>query len=185
MGRRPVLQRRAEGPKGFVVPELMEDGQRILAAITRAQAVVKQLQADMRKIHERLERGFGPHYESRVARNTRCTLGRHAGIRNAGVRRGANPGTDRKFENAETNGVITEQESDDLWLLDLLAWGTRRKTRETVYVGVEVSITDNGGDGDRAASRAETLRKVTWGPVMAVVIASRMNEPCRKLALHL
>ena len=122
-----------------------------------------------------------PHYESKVARNARCTLGRHAGIRTAGVPRRASPGTDREFENAETNGVITKQQSDDLWLLDLIAWGTR----ETVYAGVEVSITDNAVAGDRAASRAETLRKVTRGPGMAVVIASRMNEPCRKLALHL
>ena len=91
MGRRPVLQRRAGGAKDFVVPELMEDGQRIPAAITHAQAGVKQLQADMRKIHERLDRGFSPHYESKVARNARCTLGRHAGIRTAGVPRGPIP----------------------------------------------------------------------------------------------
>ena len=115
----------------------------------------------MRKIHERLDQGFSPHYESKVARNARCTLGRHAGIRTAGVPRRADPGTDREFENAESNGVITKQQSDDLWLLNLLAWGTRGKTRETVYVGVEVSITDNAGAGDRAASRAETPPKVT------------------------
>ena len=135
--------------------------------------------------HEKDPREVGPGLQSpvRVEGRQKCQV--HSGpARRHQDRRGpegANPGTDREFENAETNRVITKQQSDDLWPLDLIAWGTR----ETVYAGVEVSITDNAGDGDRAASREETLRKVTRGPVMAVVIASRMNEPCRKLALHL
>ena len=74
------------------------------------------------------------------------------------------PSTDLEFEkkvaNAETNGVITKQESDELWLQYLVTCGTRRKTQESVYAGIEVAIAA-GSDVDRACQRSvETLLRV-------------------------
>ena len=70
------------------------------------------------------------------------------------------------------------------WLLDLIVSGTQRGTQDRVYVGVEVSITADANDVDRAADRPEILRKLTGGPALAVVVASRMDEPQRKLAIR-
>ena len=53
---------------------------------------------------------------------------------------------------------------------------------ERVYAGIEVSITANDDDVNRAADRAQILRKVTGGPVMAVVIADRVEAQQRELA---
>ena len=46
---------------------------------------------------------------------------------------------------------------------------------------MEVSIAAND-DVNRAADRVELLRRVTRGPIMAAVIANRMDEPQLELA---
>lgn len=168
------------------VSELREKSQKTLVVLAQTQADVKQLQTDVRRTDERLDRGFGTNYESKVSWNIRSILGQHAGVRNSRVLKGPNLRTDLDFEtqveNAEAAGAITEEESDELWLLDLIVSGTLRGTQEGVYVAVEVSITANDDDVNRAADRVETLRKVTGGPVMAMVIATRMDESCREPA---
>ena len=88
------------------------------------------------------------------------------------------------MENAEGARVITEEESEDLWHLDLTTQGTRRGTQDRVCAGVEVSITADSNDVNGAADRTEILRKLTGEPALAVVIADRMDEQQRKLALQ-
>ena len=76
----------------------------------------------------------------------------------AGTARPCLPGTPRPRLAGERSTSIlgkhagTKQESDELWLQDLIACGTRRETQESVYVGIEV----------------------------AMVIATRMNESTKK-----
>lgn len=157
-------------------------------AVQQNQGDVKQLQVDVRRVDGRLDRGFGTNYESKVAWNIRSILGQHAGIRNSKMLKGPNLRTDEDFEkvvdDAETSGAITEGESDELWLLDLIASGTRRGISERVYIAAEVSITADAEDVNRAADRAETLRRITKGSVTPVVIATRIDEPYRKLAVQ-
>ena len=121
-----------------------------------------------------------------MAQNARSILGQPADVRNSRVLKGPNlrtdPDFDRQVESAEASGVITEDESDELLLLDLIVSGTQTGTRERVYAGIEVSITANDDDVNRAADRAEILRKVTGGAVMAAVIAARAEAPQRELA---
>ena len=117
----------------------------------------------MRRIDGRLDRGFGANYESKVAQNVRSILGQQAGVRNSRVLKGPNlrtdPDFDRQVENAEASGAITEDESDELLLLDLIVSGTMRETKERVYTGIEVSITANDDDVNRAADRAEAPQR--------------------------
>ena len=156
--------------------------------VNQLQLVATEVQADVRRMDGRLDRGFGANYGAKVGRNIRSILGQQAGIRNSKVMWGLNIRTDQVFEkqveNAEAAGVISEQESDELWLLDLIVSGTQRGTQDRVYVGVEVSITADANDVDRAADRTEILRKLTGGPALAVVVASRMDEPQRELAIR-
>ena len=191
--------RRIEGVESALA-ELREEGQRtreslgqVLTDVKQLQsdmaetkADVKQVQSDVRRIDGRLDRGFGTNYEAKVAQNVRSILGQQADVRSSRVLKGpslrTDPDFDRQVESAEASGAITEDESDELLLLDLIVSGTRTGTPERVYAGVEVSITANDDDVNRAADRAEILRRVTGGPVMAAVIAARVDEPQRALA---
>ena len=154
--------------------------------VAETKADVKQLQSDVRRIDGRLDRGFGTNYEAKVAQNVRSILGQQAGVRSSRVLKGpslrTDPDFDQQVESAEANGAITEDEGDELLLLDLIVSGTRRGNPERVYAGIEVSITANDDDVNRAADRAQILRKVTGGPVIAVVIADRVEAQQRELA---
>ena len=184
--------RRIEGVESALA-ELREEGQRTQESLGQVMADVKQLQSDMtrvktdvRRIDGRLDRGFGTNYEAKVAQNIRSILGQQAGVRNSRVLKGpglrTDPDFDQQVESAEASGAIIEDESDELLLLDLIISGTRTGTRERVYAGIEVSITANDDDVNRAADRAEMLRKVTGGPVMAAAIAAMVEAPQRELA---
>ena len=154
--------------------------------MAETKADVKQVKADVRRIDGRLDRGFGTNYEAKVAHNVRSILGQQAGVRSSRVLKGpslrTDPDFDQQMESAEANGAITEDEGDELLLLDLIVSGTRRGNLERVYAGIEVSITANDDDVNRAADRAQILRKVTGGPVIAVVIADRVEAQQRELA---
>ena len=173
--------------------EVKTDVKQLQSDMTEVKTDVKQLQSDMaetrtdvRRIDGRLDRGFGANYEAKVAQNVRSILGQQAGVRSSRVLKGpslrTDPDFDQQVESAEASGAITEDESDELLLLDLIVSGTRRGTPERVYAGIEVSITANDDDVNRAADRAQILRKVTGGPVMAVVIADRVEAQQRELA---
>ena len=154
--------------------------------VAETKADVKQLQSEVRRIDGRLDRGFGTNYEAKVAQNVRSILGQQAGVRSSRILKGpslrTDPDFDQRVESAEASGAITEDEGDELLLLDLIVSGTRRGNPERVYAGIEVSITANDDDVNRAADRAQILRKVTGGPVMAVVIADRVEAQQRELA---
>ena len=173
--------------------EVKTDVKQVQSDMAETKANVKQLQSDMaetrtdvRRIDGRLDRGFGANYEAKVAQNVRSILGQQAGVRSSRVLKGpslrTDPDFDQQVESAEASGAITEDESDELLLLDLIVSGTRRGNPERVYAGIEVSITANDDDVNRAADRAQILRKVTGGPVMAVVIADRVEAQQRELA---
>ena len=166
--------------------ELWEEDQRTRESLGQALTDVKQLRSDVRRIDGRLDRGFETNYEAKVAHNVRSILGQQAGVRNSRVLKGpslrTDPDFDREVESAEASGTITEDESDELLLLDVIVSGNRTGTQDRVYAGIEVSITANDDDVNRAADRTEILRKVTRGPVMAAVIAARMEAPQRELA---
>ena len=168
------------------VIQLRTDVKQVQSDTAETKADGKQIQSDVRRIDGRLDRGFGTNYEAKVAQNVRSILGQQAGVRNSRVLKGpslrTDPDFDQQVESAEASGAITEDESDELLLLDLIVSGTRRGNPERVYAGIEVSITANDDDVNRAADRAQILRKVTGGPVMAVVIADRVEAQQRELA---
>ena len=130
--------------------------------------------------------GFGINYESKVAWNIAGILGRHIGVRSVRLLKGPDlepdPDSVRQLEEAEANGVITEQESEKLWFSDLIVRGTRRGDGERVHIVAEVSFTANENDVNLAADRSDILRKVTGRPVIAVVIASATDKTCLEAA---
>ncbi len=150
------------------------------------EAEATQHRATVERILEKMDRGFGISYESKATWNIAGILGRHISIRGVRILKGPHIELDPNFveqlEGAEAAGVVTEQESDELWLSDLIVCGTRRSDKERVYVAVKATITANEVEVNRAADRAEILRKVTGRPVTPVVITSRMEKSCREAA---
>ena len=146
----------------------------------------QETRSELRGTNGRLDRGFGANYEAKTTSNIRSILGQQLGIRNSRVLKGPNLRTDEDLESlleqAESSGAITEEEADELLLLDLIVAGTHRADHARVYVAAEISITANQDDVNRAADRAEILWRVTGFPSRPVVIADRISEPCRKLA---
>ena len=146
----------------------------------------RETRADLRKTDGRLDRGFGANYEAKVTWNVRSLLGQQLGIRNSRVLKGPNLRNDEDLEQlleeAESRGAITEEEADELLLLDLIVAGTQRADHARVYVAAEVSITANQDDVNRAADRADILRRATGLPTRPVVIADRMAKSYQSLA---
>ena len=170
------------------VKQLQSDMTQVKTDVKQLQSDMAETRTDVRRINGRLNRGFGTNYEAKVAQNVRSILGQQAGVRSSRVLKGpsirTDPDFDRQVESAKVNGAITDDESDELLLLDLIVSGTRTGTPERVYAGIEVSITANDDDVNRAAGRVEILRKVTGGPVVAAVIAARVEAPQRELAVR-
>ena len=168
------------------VKQLQSDMTQVKTDVKQLQSDMAETRTDVRRIDGRLDRGFGANYEAKVAQNVRSILGQQAGVRSSRVLKGpslrTDPDFDRQVESAEVSGAITEDESDELLLLDLIVTGTRTGTRNRIHVAMEVSITANDDDVNRAADRAEILMKVTGGPVIAAVIAARVDIPQRALA---
>ena len=137
--------------------QVLTDVKQVQFGLSETKTDVKQLQFDVRRIDGRLDRGFGASYEAKLAQNVRSILGQQAGVRNSNVLEGpslrTDPDFDRQVESAEANGTITEYESDDLFLLDMIVSGTRTGTPERVYAGIEVSLTANDDDVNRAADK--------------------------------
>ena len=86
------------------------------------------------------------------------------------------------IETAEDNGDITEDEAENLRLVDLIIRGRRRSDRVHVHAAIEVSQTVNNNDVTRARDRAKTLAAVTDTEAMAVVIGAMVNPPQQALA---
>ena len=99
---------------------------------------MRNLQSDVRRIDGRLDRGFGTNYEAKVTQNARSILGQQAGVRNSRALKGqtlrTDPDLDRQVEIAEASGTITERESDELLLLDVIVSGNRAGTPKRVLL---------------------------------------------------
>ena len=180
--------------------ELQQEGRKtqeslgqVLSDRAETRTDVKQLQLDMtqvktdvRRIYGSLDRGFGTNYEAKLPQNVRSIVGQQVGVSSSRVLKGPSlrtePDFDQQVESAKASVYITEDVSDELVLLDMIVSGNQTGTRERVYPRIEVSISANDDDVNRAAARAEILRKGTGGLVMAAVIAARVVEPRRELA---
>ncbi|MDR7566694.1 MAG: hypothetical protein QN185_13445 [Armatimonadota bacterium] len=80
----------------------------------------------------------------------------------------------RALDDAVGAGRITEEEKDDLLLADVLVLG--RHQGEEAYLVAEVSGLVAAHDVERAARRADVLRRATEKPALAAVAGHRMED---------
>jgi hypothetical protein len=85
------------------------------------------------------------------------------------------------LDDAEDQGILTEQERDDLIQTDVVVRGRRRTDGEEVYLIVEVSWGIGVSDVQRASRRARTFTKLGW-QTMPVVAGGWLSADARQAA---
>lgn len=132
------------------------------------------------KIDGRLDNAAGANYEFKVQKNLGSIAGQSLRLRRVRTLKGPRADDDQDLRNrvddAEDNGVITEPENHDMWLLDLIFSGRRRDDGAEVLVAVEISITAGDDDISRARDRSEVLRRATEAETIPVVIADHIDQ---------
>jgi outer membrane murein-binding lipoprotein Lpp len=106
----------------------------------------------------------GVNYESRIVQHANAIFGLF-------IRRGHDARNEigLLLEEAEDNGVISEQEQEHVYALDLLWAGKQKDTKADVVLAIEISWRAEETDIERAVARANILRKIglTTIPVVA------------------
>ena len=133
----------------------------------------ERLEANQATMSGRLGNIIGHDYERRAAKVARRRLRHLMGVSEAQIIVASwEPGENEitpLINDAAAQGVITEEQADDLELADLVL---RRRTpeSETRYVVAETSIRIDRNDITRVGRRADLLARVVAAPVLAAVI---------------
>ena len=144
------------------------------------------MDGNLNKMNGRIDNASGTYYEFKVQKNLGSIAGQHLRLRRVRKLKGLYTDDDQdlrdRVDEAEDNGIITESENNDMWLLDLIFSGRRRDDGKEVLVAAEVSITAGTDDISRAKKRAETLHKVTDTATIPVVIAEHIDQERQEAA---
>lgn len=142
------------------------------------------LRTDFNFVRGRLDNAVGAYYEWKVIRGIGGAVG--SSFRRVRVLKGLLTGPDREFmdlvEDAEDNGVITDEQYLQVQELDVVLIGRRKADGTQTYIAGEISITIGDSDITRAAERAAILSRVIGQPVEPVVIGSNVDDARTALA---
>ena len=169
---------------------ITENYQQAIAVLKSDMATLKSdmvyVKGRLDKMDGRLDNAAGANYEFKVQKNLGSIAGQHLRLRRTRTLKGPRTDDDQDLRNrvdeAEDNGIITESENHDMWLLDLIFSGRRREDGKDVLVAAEVSITVGNNDISRVKNRAETLRKAAGTEVIPVVIAEHIDPERQEAA---
>ena len=143
------------------VAELRTDVTELRTDVTELRTDVAELRTTVASQTGRIDNALGYNYQSRVERNIPSIAGQYLQLRNTTVLRGSLPHQHHEpeelMDRALDDILITQDQRDDLWLLDLIFTGRDRATGDYLYIAAETSITIGDDDVTRAADRAATL----------------------------
>ena len=148
--------------------------------MTEVKADVGVLKTDMGQVKGQMGNVLGINYEIKIEKNIGSIAGRHLQVRRINILKGAwiglAPSLMDLIEQAEDDGLITEEQSYELGLTDLIFDCRRRDDASVLHVAAEISVTIGNSDITRASERADILRAVINRPVVPAVIGSRIDE---------
>ena len=84
---------------------------------------------------------------------------------------------DRLVNRARSSGAISPEQEEELQETDIIIAGAGNR-----YAAIEISITADNNDIQRARMHADILANVTGGEVTPVIITANLNEPQRIFA---
>ena len=147
--------------------------------MTEVKADVGVLKTDMGQVKGQMGNVLGINYEIKIEKNIGSIAGRHLQVRRINILKGAwiglAPSLMDLIEQAEDDGIITEEQNYELGLTDLIFDGRRRDDASVIHVAAEISVTIGNTDITRATERADILRTVVNQPVIPAVIGSRID----------
>jgi len=91
------------------------------------------------------------------------------------------PDLDKLLDGAEASGQLTEAESDEIRLADIVARGKSKEDGSEVLLVVEAAWVVDKGDVDRARDRAKLLAKIGV-PAIPVVAGEAIDEFAKLIA---
>lgn len=156
------------------------------AGQARLEAGQARLEAGQARLEGQIGNLRGPAYQLKVGNNVATIVRRPLGIERVRVLKGYKTSDDMAFHDlidaARRQGLITEQQWDDVGNLDIVLQGQRVADRSTVYAALEVSITAADSDINRAASRADILARATGETAVPVVVSAHIDNARQRLA---
>ena len=151
----------------------------------RLESNVSRLESNVSRLEGRIGNSRGTEYEIKVGKSIATTIGRHLDLLRVRILKGhlvpENAAFRDLMDTAQEQAAITIEEREDFDNIDLVLRG-RSIDQSTVYVALEVSLTAGDHDVNRAADRAETLRRATGETTFAAVVSANWDTPRQQLA---
>ncbi len=167
--------------------EVKADIAELKTRVSGLETEVSGLNVRVTRLEGKMDNALGSNYQNKVARNMHSILGQHLDLTRVKVLRGYQNDPDADFMErlyqAEEQGIITHQQSNDLLLVDIICTGRRRANRdEEIALAIETSVTIGDNDVVRAARRAEILAAILNLPAQAAVVGDSVDPPRTALA---
>ncbi len=145
-----------------------------------------QVRSELNILNGKIDNAVGYNYQVKVERNLRSIAGQYLHLRNIAILRSSgfdvSPEFDNLIQEAVDQGLITTEQSYEVWNTDLVFIGTPRGDTTPVYVAAEVSITAGDNDITRAVRRAGLIAQATRLPVTPVIICDNADAQHQALA---
>jgi hypothetical protein len=155
-------------------------------AIGTMQGAIGNIQGTVGTMQGTIGNIQGTIYEQKIGNNIASIVRQHLGIRSVRILKGYKTSDEMTFhdliDEAEDQGVISEQERIDAGNTDIVLQGQRHPDLSTMYVVLEVSVTVAENDINRAAARAGILQKATGEATIPAVIGAHMDDIRQELA---
>ncbi len=147
---------------------------------------VRELKSDVKTLKDDMALVKGGQTESRALNNILNIAKDVLGLSRGRILFGGSGEMDAQLraalDQAESQGLITEDELDNLLVTDIIIRARRAFDRQYVYAVIEVSHTINNRDIDRARDRARTLALATGDEALPVALGGVVRPLQRRRA---
>ena len=167
------------------VAELKVGQARLESDVAELKVGQARLEASVSRLEGLVGNSRGTEYEIKVGKSISTTIARLLDLLRVRILKShlvpENTAFRDLLDTAQEQTVITIEEREDFDNIDLVLRG-RSSNQSTVYVALEVSLTAGDHDVNRAADRAEILRRATGETTFAAVVSVNWDVPRRQLA---
>ena len=168
--------------------EIIHIKEQLAILFARTDAIIAQMDAmsaTLKSLDSRVGNLTGTRLERRVARNIRGRLRRSIGLVQSRILHRDWGETDDDLidllDDADERGIISRQERDDALDADLIVVGADADGQRA-YAVIEISVTVDNLDVNRAARRAHAIAKATAAECTPIVVGSDIPDAERQRA---
>ena len=163
------------------IQEQRETNRRTDERLARLEELQSQGNQQLQRLDNRVADLAGEGYELRCLRRFQSLVFNQFGLVNTAVLYGGLNGPEPQFQGrmvaARREGKISDWDFRQLMAADCLAYAWDAEAEAARYLAVEMSVTLDLSDIERARERAAALGRVTEGAGWGVVISANVAEP--------